>query len=1385
MRRFPHHDCQTKNPLSASKKHFASAFLVTFLILSFDPTALLAQTDPFAQTKPATANPFADIPTSDANKVGQNESEAPGNANPFDEAPSSARASANPFDEIPEDSDLKDSSGSDLRDDAETAGSATTTGEGGASAESLIPNAGKSVSTEQQEPETDLTVVPKSSRNLIPKAPTSTPDSGDWLGWLMTNWYYPAAAFVLAFVLLLFGGLRSPIKAKKSVAQPRIKKGAFKKSTRFQDKNGKEKKSEQEEVASADAPLDDSDESSSIFDFDEEDNSSVSDSSSNSDAAAALAGGTASIDEDNDFLELTMDDSEETSAEKLVDSPEELGDFSPQASDVEADQSAASESPDEDDDDFLDLMMDDSEETASTQLVEESEELNDISLKGSDGEVVESVTTETTDDDDFFDMMLEDDEDASEPVEDAALIPQSVESNDIDATVESDAPLELDDASDEFTFGFEDDAPVETSPAGLVAEEVTDKAEEVAALEVNDTPALLDEVTPSEANELLAGVTDDSDLEDIALDEGQSLVAGGVTAAAGALAGFGALLGAKSVSDPKQTDEDVSSEELREQLAQALEKQQQNETKITAQQSELEAFKAKLDVASSSVDATEKLQQRADDLADKLASAEKESSEFQSQLSAAESNIDALEKEKEEIAKQLEEKAGDSEAVEKLETELSELKSRAEETAVANEQLQSESEKLRKEISDLKEINDQRAGDLVRPSVSSDKAGVVEGAATTAVSADSSEFQQLKAQFEEELALRKRTEAMLVEAEQQRTDVATALRDLRKQTKEQSVSGASSEELDALKSQLAESRSVNEDLEQQVDGFRKKLEQEYSVAKELTGKLAASQEKVSAVTILEDDWKQKLETLESEVAAKGKENGQLAADLKATKESLGELEGTVVELQAKEDGHKAILAKHEASLLESQSNLESAIAEKAEMEVSLDDIKQKAGALSYGQLEEALASVARLGKERNDLGLRLEQTRTTGEEVARHNAQLSERVAQLEKQLDSSNAIASQLEDARKQLDEEKNRAIETDKKNNALQLQVDSLKQNFESLDRQRLSLKENLEARDKQAADGERAMNKEADKLTRKIAALEESLSNSDSAEDIRLQLTDGKEQLRNAKQQNSILAGRVSGLEQQLKSRHADTERLDSVQQQLVSQTELVSVAKEENATLKERVGQLDEQIKVERSRSGRLEQIQATSERVALEEKSKGLLQQLNQATGLAEKNERLNKQIGFLQRDLEAAEKKSRSLEQRLGGDASDERDGSVSNDKLERIVVQLESQGRQISELVAENRNMATKLASRKTTASKKSASTKTTKTTKRKSIPKGNDDLTEIVGIGPLYMEKLHKAGVKTFRQIAGWSKEDIAKYSKKLGFKSSKRIDQEAWISQAKKLS
>ena len=61
-------------------------------------------------------------------------------------------------------------------------------------------------------------------------------------------------------------------------------------------------------------------------------------------------------------------------------------------------------------------------------------------------------------------------------------------------------------------------------------------------------------------------------------------------------------------------------------------------------------------------------------------------------------------------------------------------------------------------------------------------------------------------------------------------------------------------------------------------------------------------------------------------------------------------------------------------------------------------------------------------------------------------------------------------------------------------------------------------------------------------------------------------------------------------------------------------------------------------------------------------------------------------------------------------------------------------------------------------------------------------DDLTQISGVGPVIVKKLHDLGVTTFAQIAAWTKDDVAAMDEKLNFKG--RIDRDDWIKQAKKL-
>lgn len=61
-------------------------------------------------------------------------------------------------------------------------------------------------------------------------------------------------------------------------------------------------------------------------------------------------------------------------------------------------------------------------------------------------------------------------------------------------------------------------------------------------------------------------------------------------------------------------------------------------------------------------------------------------------------------------------------------------------------------------------------------------------------------------------------------------------------------------------------------------------------------------------------------------------------------------------------------------------------------------------------------------------------------------------------------------------------------------------------------------------------------------------------------------------------------------------------------------------------------------------------------------------------------------------------------------------------------------------------------------------------------------DDLSQISGVGPVLVKKLHEAGITTFAQIAAFTKEDIDRIDDQLNFKG--RIERDNWIDQAKKL-
>lgn len=70
----------------------------------------------------------------------------------------------------------------------------------------------------------------------------------------------------------------------------------------------------------------------------------------------------------------------------------------------------------------------------------------------------------------------------------------------------------------------------------------------------------------------------------------------------------------------------------------------------------------------------------------------------------------------------------------------------------------------------------------------------------------------------------------------------------------------------------------------------------------------------------------------------------------------------------------------------------------------------------------------------------------------------------------------------------------------------------------------------------------------------------------------------------------------------------------------------------------------------------------------------------------------------------------------------------------------------------------------------------------KAKKADKDGDDLSQISGVGPVLVKKLHDAGVTSFAQIAAWTDAEVADMDEKLSFAG--RIERDDWIKQAKAL-
>jgi predicted flap endonuclease-1-like 5' DNA nuclease len=64
-----------------------------------------------------------------------------------------------------------------------------------------------------------------------------------------------------------------------------------------------------------------------------------------------------------------------------------------------------------------------------------------------------------------------------------------------------------------------------------------------------------------------------------------------------------------------------------------------------------------------------------------------------------------------------------------------------------------------------------------------------------------------------------------------------------------------------------------------------------------------------------------------------------------------------------------------------------------------------------------------------------------------------------------------------------------------------------------------------------------------------------------------------------------------------------------------------------------------------------------------------------------------------------------------------------------------------------------------------------------------GGDDLRRIKGIGPAFERALRALGVQSYREIAGWTPDDVASIAARIGARAE-RIVKEGWIASAREL-
>ena len=195
----------------------------------------------------------------------------------------------------------------------------------------------------------------------------------------------------------------------------------------------------------------------------------------------------------------------------------------------------------------------------------------------------------------------------------------------------------------------------------------------------------------------------------------------------------------------------------------------------------------------------------------------------------------------------------------------------------------------------------------------------------------------------------------------------------------------------------------------------------------------------------------------------------------------------------------------------------------------------------------------------------------------------------------------------------------------------------------------------------------------------------------------------------------------------------------------------------------------QVRIENLEKLESEATQLRSENAELRHEAVRIQQQLESMRHSASEVEELRSQNKELAHCLQSMENSRRQYEQ----DAKRYRDQAQQSEQLsDTLRVKLEDVEKNVAKMSRDQEK-----------AEQHVAAPTNGKRNGRAETEREVDDLTRIVGIGKVFQHTLHKLGIYSFRQLANFGPEDIARVNAAL--KENKgRMEQDDWIGQAKEL-